>query len=380
MSETLPRWSMPEVDFVTVDPAAIESEIFSLYEKTTGRTVTEADPVRLFLLTMTYLFIQVKTAFNQASQQNLLTYAQGQYLDALGSAWQTTRLPSSKAVTTLRFTLSQMLANAYTIPVGFEVTNGAVTFATDQELVIAPGETSGEVLASCTEAGEIGNDYLAGQITTIVKPMTFLASATNTSTTEGGADAEIDADYAERIHLAPNAFSVAGPTAAYKYHAKSVSSAIIDVAVPSPSPGVVHVIPLMKGGLLPSEEMLEQIEGYLSDDTSALRPLTDEVHAVSPQAYEYTINVDYWIAESDKTKSTAIQTAVEKAVENYRLWQQSKIGRDISPENLISNVTVAGAARIDFATLSPASFVELADDEVAQCTSVTIHYQGYKSQ
>ena len=377
MSETLPRWSMPEVDFVTIDPDTVKSEIFTLYESITGRTLATGDPVRLFLLTIADLIIQERVANNIAAQQNLLTYAQGQYLDEIGRGFLVTRLPASSAITTLQFRLSQGLANAYTIPVGFEVTNGIVTFATDEELVIAPGEIVGEVTATCTQSGSVGNDYMAGQIGTIVSPMTFLASASNITATSGGADEEGDAAFAERIRLAPNAFSVAGPEKAYIHHTYSVSSAIIDVAVTSPTPGVVHVVPLIEGGTLPSEDILDQVEAYLSSDT--IRPLTDEVHAVAPKVHEYAIHVDYWIADENKMKSVAIQAAVEAAVENYRLWQQSKIGRDISPEKLISNMIVAGAARVDTTTMTPNAFVEMADDQVAQCTGVTVNYQGYKA-
>ena len=62
---------MPAVDFVTTDPEAIETEIFHLYEQTTGRALAQGDPVRLFLLTMTALVVQLKNANNQAAQQNL---------------------------------------------------------------------------------------------------------------------------------------------------------------------------------------------------------------------------------------------------------------------------------------------------------------------
>lgn len=376
-AEALPRWNLPEVNFLEADSATIKEEMISDFESFTGITLAPADPRRQFLLWMIDRFIQAFVAHNQGDQQNLLSYAQGEYLDAIGELFQTERLPSSKAVTTLRFTLSQALANAYTIPVGFEVTNGIVTFVTDEELIIDPGELIGEVVATCTEAGDVGNDYLAGQISTIVTPMAFLESATNTSTTSGGADEELDADYAERIRLAPNSWASAGPVKAYIFHTYSVSSAIIDVAVTSPSPGVVNVAPLIEGGTMPSEEILANVEAYLNADT--IRPLTDEVHAISPKPVEYEINVDYWISEEDKNKSATIQKAVTDAVEKYRMWQQTKIGRDITHDQLVFDVIGAGAARVDFSTLKPSGFIELAADEVAQCTSVTVTYKGYKT-
>ena len=373
----IPRFGMPEVNFIEHDAAIIKQEMIADFEAFTGMTLATGDPRRQFLLWMAEKFIQLNTAHNAGDQQTLLSYAQGEHLEAIGSLFRTTRLPSSKAQTTIRFTLSQAVANAYTIPKDFAVTNGVVTFVTDDELVIAPGETVGEMTATCTVEGDAGNGYLEGQVSTIVNPMTFLESAVNVTMTSGGADAENDEDLADRIRLAPNSFSVAGPERAYMYHAYSVSSSIIDVAVTSPTPGVVHVSPLVEGGALPGEELLAEIEERLLDDN--IRPLTDEVHAIAPTPVEYSIVVDYWINEEDKNKSSSIQKAVTDAVEKYRLWQQTKIGRDILPAQLIHNVIGAGAARIDNATMSPSDFVELNADQVAQCTSITVNYKGYKT-
>lgn len=374
----MPRWGLSEVDFVEVDATKIQAEILGGYERASGRTLAIGDPVRLFLLSVADVIIQQRNNINIAAQQNLLSYANGEYLDALGSNLSVSRLPASKAVCTLKFTLSTGLNYAYSVPAGFEVTNGIVTFATDAELVIPSGALTGEIAAHCTQDGAAGNDYLTGQIATIVKPMTFLESAANVTPTAGGADAENDEDYAERLKLAPNAFSVAGPAKAYVFHAYSVSSAIIDVSVASPNPGEVKIYPLMEGGTLPSADVLDQIEAYLSSDE--IRPLTDEVEALSPTAVNYEINVDYWLDKSKATTSDAVKNAIEKAVEEYRIWQQSKIGRDITPDELLTRVINAGAARVDFSTLSPSSWVELDAGKVAQCTSVNVNYKGYKDE
>lgn len=378
MSETLPRWNLPATEFLTTDAAQIQSEIITTYENLTGRTLAAGDPVRLFLLGIADILVQQRTAVNIAAQQNLLPYAQGKYLDALGTYLSVARLAESRAKTTIRFTLSEALATIYQIPAGFEVTNGVITFATDDTLEIPAGELTGEVTATCTTSGAVGNDFLAGQISTIVTPQTFLASAENVTITTGGADAENDADYAERIRLAPNSFSVAGPKKAYIFHAKSVSSAVIDVSVVSPTPGEVKVYPLLEGGALPSEEVLAQIEAHLSSED--IRPLTDHLSVLAPASHEYQINLHYWILADDKTKTQAIQAAVAEAVENYRVWQQSKIGRDIVPAKLIAAVINAGAARIDSETMTPAAFVSMPENTVPQCTAVNVVYEGYKDE
>ena len=179
--EVIPRWGLPDIDFLETDPAAVEASIISGYEQASGRTLAAGDPVRIFLLSIAAVIIQQRTQINLAAQQNILSYAQGQYLDALGQLLSVNRLKSSAAVTTIRFTLSQPLASIYTIPAGTQVTNGVVIFATTEDLLIPIGDTYGDVTASCTTPGIVGNDYLSGQITQMVSPMTFVASVTNTS-------------------------------------------------------------------------------------------------------------------------------------------------------------------------------------------------------
>lgn len=378
MAETIPRWGLAPVNFLETDAETIRSQIITGFEQASGDTLAAGDPRRLFLLSIADVIIQQRTAINLAAQQNLLSYAQGGYLDALGQLLAVERMAESKAVTTLEFTLSQALGSVYTIPAGTQVTNGVVTFEIDEDLLIPIGETMGEVSASCTVAGPVGNDYLAGQISTIVTPMTFVSGAQNTTITTGGADAESDPDFADRIRLAPNSFSVAGPEKAYVYHAKSVSPAIIDVKVNSPTPGEVDVYVLLTDGTLPTEDTLEQIEEHLSDEN--IRPLTDYVVVKAPTASNYEIELHYWINQEDSSKAAQIQADVEAAVEQYRLWQQTKIGRDITPGKLLQLVFAAGASRVDNSKLKPATWKKLEAMQVAQCTKVNVVYEGYKDE
>lgn len=378
MAETIPRWGLAPVNFLETDAETIRSQIITGFEQASGDTLAAGDPRRLFLLSIADVIIQQRTAINLAAQQNLLSYAQGGYLDALGQLLAVERMAESKAVTTIEFTLSQALGSVYTIPAGTQVTNGVVTFETDEDLLIPIGETMGEVSASCTVAGPVGNDYLAGQISTIVTPMTFVSGAQNTTITTGGADAESDPDFADRIRLAPNSFSVAGPEKAYVYHAKSVSPAIIDVKVDSPTPGEVDVYVLLTDGTLPTEDTLEQIEEHLSDEN--IRPLTDYVVVKAPTASNYEIELHYWINQEDSSKAAQIQADVEAAVEQYRLWQQTKIGRDITPGKLLQLVFAAGASRVDNSKLKPAAWKKLEAMQVAQCSKVNVVYEGYKDE
>lgn len=378
MSETFPRWGLKEISFVETDPETIKAQMITEYENASGRSLADGDPVRLFILTIAERIIHLQNLVDIAAKQNLISYAQGDHLDALGNILAVERLPASPAVTVIEFTLSQALGNDFIIVKGTKVTNGIITFSTDEDLNIKKGETVGRVNATCDTAGTAGNNYLVGQISTIVSPKAFLQEAKNITVTNGGSDVESDESFAERLRLAPNSFSVAGPEKAYRYHALSVSPAIIDVACLSPNPGEVKIYPLLERGELPSDELLDQIAEYLLGEE--IRPLTDEVEVLKPVKRDYKINVDYWINKEDATKVEAIGEAVRKAVDNYKEWQQTKIGRDITPDELICKVMSAGAARVDFSTLSPNAWQKLEGNEVAQCTEIIINYKGVKDE
>ncbi len=373
MSETLPRFDLPEVTFLTVDASAVEAGIIAGYEKAARRTLATGDPIRLFLCTVASEICALRAEVNIAAQNNLLSYAQGAYLDSLGAYFGVTRLAATPAVGTFQFTLSTALQDDLIIPAGTEVTNGTVTFATDVDATVAAGDLSVLVSATCTEAGTVGNGYVAGQIGTMVEPIAYVSGVANTTATADGADIETDESLAKRIKLAPNRFSTAGPNKAYVYHAYSVSPAIIDVSVDSPTPGVVNVYLLTTGGEMPSAALLADAVDYLSGDD--IRPLTDEVHAYAPEAVTFSIVLDYWISIDNHARVAEIQTAVTKAVESYRQWQCLKIGRDIVPDKLVQLVIAAGAFRVDPSTISP-SYASVDATQVAVCSGVTVTYRG----
>ena len=74
---------------------------------------------------------------------------------------------------------------------------------------------------------------------------------------------------------------------------------IIDVAINSPSAGVVNIYPLTKDGN-PSEEILEIVEKYLNEDK--IRPLTDKVQVLSPEKKDFSIIATiYLYQDADET-------------------------------------------------------------------------------
>ena len=353
--------SLPDIEFVDADAEKVKAAVFNDYTTITGRSLAQGDPVRLFLLVVSEAIIRLLNNQNYIGKQNLLKYATGDNLDQLGAFSDTDRIPASAATTTLLITLSAPRNQETIIPAGTRVASpGGLYFAVDDDAVVLSGQLTVSAKATCQTEGDAGNGFLPGEIKSIVDPIAYVATIVNTTASAGGADAEDDADYRERIHEAPERFSVAGPVGAYTYWAKSANSSIIDVAVNSPSAGEVEIRPLLEGGKLPEQELLDAVSAIVSADK--VRPLTDKVTVVAPEAVPYDINLTYY-ADVGTSEST-VRAAVLAAVDTYRLWQRSQIGRDINPSRLIADVmAVPGVKRVD--VKSPV-FWELTSGQVAQ--------------
>ena len=71
MTETFPRFGLPELNFLTVDATANEQRIIGKYEEITGRTLANGDPVRLFLLSLAAESTMLRQAFNQIGRAHV---------------------------------------------------------------------------------------------------------------------------------------------------------------------------------------------------------------------------------------------------------------------------------------------------------------------
>lgn len=344
--------NLPDISFIdnkTIDQVRQEmvADYESFISEATGQTVTlERSSVhRMELYAAAAQIYQAMQYIDRQGKQNILKYSYSDFLDNLAIFKGVTRNPATAATTTLRFTLSAERDTATGIPQGTRVsTAGSIYFATDVYAEIPAGSTTVDVPATCTVAGTDGNGFAAGELATIVDPIPYVASVTNTTATEGGAEIESDDDLAERVFLAPGAYSTAGPEDGYLYHAKAYSAAIGDVvATSNQAAGTVDIVFIMADGSTPGEKMIEGLEGYLQGKT--IRPMTDLVRVAAPQEVTYTINLTYYINRSDSAKAVTIQAAVAQAVADYQTWQRA-IGRDINPSQLVRMVMDAGAKRV----------------------------------
>ena len=375
MAETLPRWNAAEIDFIDVASDDVKNRIISNLETAIGRTLEEGDPLYLVGLTFANEIINLRSAINISAQQQILSYAQGEYLDAYGVAFDCSRLQATPAVCDLKFTLSTPQESVYTIPKGTQVSNGSneSIFETDADLIFEIGETEGTVSASSINTGTFDNGLSINSLNVMVNPLPYIQSVVNTTKTAGGADMESDARYAERLRDITNSITTAGPVASYRYHTMSVSPAISDVKIFTPSPGVVQVFVLLENGELPTQTILEKVQSYLSAEE--IRPLGDLVQALAPEVISYNVQGRYYIDRANQAQGVLIQNAIDSAVASYVSWQGEKIGRDLNRDELIKRMIVAGAKRVE---LELPNYSILANYQIAKNNEVNMIFAGYE--
>lgn len=364
--------SLPQIDFVEKSTDIIEKEIITYFEKVVGRKLYDGDPMRLFLLAFVKYISLQRNLIDFSAKQNLLYYSTENYIEHIATLVGVTRLEPISAETRLKFTLSSVQNNTIIIPKGTRATSDSrVYFSTVENVEIPIGQLTVETTAKCTITGEIGNGFYIGQINKLVDSFGYLTTVENITISAGGADIESLESFRERIRVAPESFSTAGPDGAYEFWTKTANQLISDVSVTSPNPGEVEIIPLLQNGEMPTQDILDSIYEICNDHTK--RPLTDKVLVVAPQEKYYNIELIYYIAKSNYTLSLTIQNNINIEIKNYILWQKSKLGRDLNPSELTRRMITAGAKRVEI--ILPV-FTALKHYEIAIVDNVNIIYGG----
>lgn len=366
--------SLPQINFCETDTAKVEQQVIALHEQITGRVLYPGDPERLFVEAVAHQIARRLFDIDYTGKMNLVSLSEGDYLGHIGAQLNTVRLGSQAASVTLRYTLAEAMAFDVHIPVGSRASaDGQLLWATTQSAVIEAGQLAVDVPATCLTPGTVGNGLAPGQINKFFDRITYVKTVANTTTSMGGADDESDDNFRARIQLAPERLSVCGPEGAYKYWARSVSSQIVDVAVWSPADGQIRVAPWCAGGQAPSADMLNAVHSAVTAEKR--RPLTDKVQIVAPEQVKFTVSGTFYVRTSYATKAAQIQANVATALDSFVAWQKAKLGRDVSPDELISRVRGVGPG-IQRVVLDAPNYQALDPWQVAICTSAELSYGG----
>lgn len=189
-----------------------------------------------------------------------------------------------------------------------------------------------------------------------------------------GIDPTLEGDDAlrQRIVLAPESYSVAGPEQAYVFHAATADAAVGDASAISPEPGEVVVTVLARAGdgAAPAP-LIATVTAALS---RGVRPLGDAVSVASAEILTFAIEATLFTYAGPDTG--LVIAAARSRLDAY-LAENRKLGRDITVAGITASLFVAGVQNVALA--SPAADVVCSLQQAGYCTSITIGHGGYAS-
>lgn len=366
-------------DYAETDVAQIYTSIIGTLMDAVEEPLYPGDERRIFGEALVAVLVNLYHEFNDKMKQRTLQYARGFVLDAIGARYNVERAKPSHAFAMFRFTVDAVQKENIIIPAGTRITtDGSVYFVTETSEVLAAGETETTIRAVCQQGGASYNGLTPGTAATLVDLIPYISGAENTTISTGGDDGEPyttegDDRLRERIRLAPATQSTAGPESSYRYWALTADPDIIDIAVDCPEdmPTVVKLYPLMKGGALPDEETLQKVLAICSADD--VRPMTDKVEALTPEAVEYSIELTYYCIREREAETVQTMEGKGGAIEQYNTWQTAALARDINPDQLRRFILApeegTGAVRVE---ITHPSFQTLTKAQVAKFTGPAV--------
>lgn len=182
---------------------------------------------------------------------------------------------------------------------------------------------------------------------------------------------ESDDAFRERIQLAFDTLSVAGPEAAYKKFARDADGRVGDVSVVSPQPAYITLTILQADSLTgaASPELIQIVSNAVTAEN--VRPIGDRVTVQSAEIINYSIKAKLYIG-----KDPEAATLLEQAIQHVTAYatQQKRLGRSIRLSAIYAALHVDGVNRVEL--ISPLADVVLTPAQASYCTSIAVSIGG----
>ncbi|MFK3708468.1 baseplate J/gp47 family protein [Klebsiella sp. NPDC088457] len=187
------------------------------------------------------------------------------------------------------------------------------------------------------------------------------------------ADAVMESDEALRLRAqaAFEGMSVAGPSAAYEYFARSASGKVADAKASSPAPAEVVVAVLStEGDGTASPELLAAVAEAVNDED--VRPIGDRVKVRSAEIVDYEIDVTLYLYPGPE--SEPIINAADASLQRLLKQNDKKISRDVARSAISAAVHVQGVQRVE--VNSPSVDIKISDIQAARNIGYNIENGG----
>src|SRR5471030_296534 len=201
-------------------------------------------------------------------------------------------------------------------------------------------------------------------------PRLILVPADTSAIPPVSAVLESDSDYRRRIPQAFEGLSVAGPTGAYEYHARSADGRVADASAISPSPAEVTITILSRDNEgKASADLLAAVDKALNDED--VRPVADRVTVQAADIVLYQIRAVLFVLPTPEIEP--VRAASEAQLKKY-INTQSRLGRDIRLSAIYAALHVEGVQRVELT--SPVADIVLDKTQASLCTAYTLSVGG----
>lgn len=150
-------------------------------------------------------------------------------------------------------------------------------------------------------------------------------------------------------------------------------SASIEVDIDVDLAGCVLIVPIMEGGKIPTQDVLQKVYDVCSAED--VRPMTDRIIVRPPKQVEYEIDITYYTTAADVSDCISTIEGEHGALSRFKEWQDTKMGRDINPDKLralcLSPEEGVGCTRI---SVESPEYMALKETEVAKCKSISVKH------
>ena len=293
--------------------------------------------------------------------------AQGTYLDGHALMRGISRRAATRAVGTLRFSVTSPSSVELPISLGTTcMTEGEVRFQTTQAAVLPAGALSVDVPAEALESGSAGN-VPPGSVTILTACPVGITGCTNPTAFSGGSDQESDESLRERVLESylrlPNGANAAWYEQTAMAHAGVAAAQAVGRAR---GIGTVDVYIATEAGL-PDGALLEEVRADLQEK----REIAVDVAVRAPEAKN--VNVTVQVAAEENTGFEAVKARVEQAV--TALFTGQLLGRPLLLAELGSRIyAVEGVA--NYRILSPTADVAGGEGMLPLLGTLTVTEMG----
>ncbi|MFJ4193946.1 baseplate J/gp47 family protein [Pseudomonas sp. NPDC089534] len=174
----------------------------------------------------------------------------------------------------------------------------------------------------------------------------------------------------ERVQLAYEGLTTAGPRNSYILHARNASALVADATAESPAPACVDVTVLgLEGDGTAGPELLALVAAAVNDDD--VRPVADRVTVRGAEILRYSVDAVLHMKGAGPENDAALTEAIRR----LGLWinPRRRLGVEVARSGVDAQLHVAGVARVElrgWQDLKPSKA------QAAYCTGYTVVLGG----